>query len=95
MLPLIDRWSSAPDGIGPYEDPSLAKGLLVCGIVTGHGKIRDGAEISTSRVQSLSMSKSLAVTQNTTYALGDMCPKFERWRKRRGYTDPIEYTHGQ
>ena len=92
----LNLWCIAPEGeYDPYRDPSTYKGVVLCGVVTGHPKHPDGSTISTSRVERISSSSGVAVTQNNTYALGSMDPKYERWRKRHGQVETVEYVHGQ
>lgn len=96
MAVELNLWCIAPENeYDPYRDPSTYTGVVLCGVVTGHPKHTDGATISTSRVERISSSSGVAVTQNNTYALGTMDPKYERWRKRHGKVKSVEYVHGQ
>ena len=92
----LNLWCIAPEGeYDPYRDPSTYAGVVLCGVVTGHPKYPDGSTISTSRVQKISSSSGIAITQNNTYSLGTMDPKYQRWRDRHGQVKSVEYVHGQ
>ena len=83
MPPTLDQWSIAPVGLGPYQDPCLAKALACHGIVSGHPDFEDGTEILTSYVQEMDSREGVLRTASRVYKLGDMSPKYKRWRARR------------
>jgi len=95
MSPTLHDWAVCSDGIGPFDDPSLATGFVCSGVVTGHDKVADGTLVTTSVVQKLSTSTNTAQTLNTTYTLGAMHPRYARWRARREKEGPVEYDHSE
>ena len=50
------------------------------------GEFVDGHRIRTTTLKKLDLKAGVAQTQNTTYRLGKMNPKFSKWMEENGYT---------
>tara|TARA_B110001452_G_scaffold253545_2_gene244369 strand:+ start:1137 stop:1502 length:366 start_codon:yes stop_codon:yes gene_type:complete len=90
MPATLDKWSLSPIGLGPYDDPSLARGVLCIGTVLDHPNFEDGEEIQTSEVIEFDELECAMRTRNRTYSLGTVCPRYQRWRTRRADGEPVQ-----
>lgn len=85
----LEQWSvvmpELPDD--KYKHPELRemlRGKCLQGVVSGHPRIPDGSEITTSSLKEIDVKDKKAVTRNTIYTLGEPSPVFIHWLKKQG-----------
>lgn len=79
-MACLENWGLAQSPMSLYHAPELAPVMLV-GTVTGHPRLRDGAEIRTSPIVDVEEVNGnlVATTQSgTRYELGVVHPDYER-----------------
>lgn len=78
-MTVIEDWAiEAAEDQDPYSATEL-RGSRLTGYVYGHERLDTSRRVRTSRITHLDIDARVAVTRNTTYALGSPSPKYMDW----------------
>ena len=77
-MPHLENWAIAGGFVSVYRAPDRVTRRLV-GVVTGHERLDDGREVTTSELQSIDYEARTARTKNSDYTLGEPDPAWLEW----------------